>query len=309
MKPLINFLYRQTEKNQRRREPSNYAQRQLEDFQSRVQEKQPPAWSSSTRQIENEVNDQLKVFQQYVRDIKEASLRLEELSKMLKSGEISENIYEHLLDELSGNLSLSVEQIFKARETLEILRAKAKIEWAKEKIGIRQIEERIDEMSRNIFREDLYYKEVYSPIRRWQEIINRIDEALSSLTFEEELSLIEHYLSIVRERASPSKEIEEAKMICQQRLSVLSDKWASMRRDKIGKIMDLELQASQIRDDIKEVEVRFAVGEMDRNIYESKISVLQSSLRKIEKETSEIRNYIDDIDLKIFRSSELLREI
>ncbi|MBS7635013.1 CdvA-like protein, partial [Candidatus Bathyarchaeota archaeon] len=227
----------------------------------------------------------------------------------LKSGEISENIYKLLLDELSGNLSLSVEQIFKARETLEILRAKAKIEWAREKIGIRQIEERIDEISRNIFREDLYYREVYSPIHRWQEIVNRIDEALSSLTFEEELSLIERYLSIVRERASPSKEIEEAKMICQQRLSALSDKWASMRRDKIGKIMDLELQASQIRDDIKEVEVRFAVGEIDRNIYESKISVLQSSLRKMEKEISEIRNYIDDIDLKIFRSSELLREI
>jgi chromosome segregation ATPase len=82
-----------------------------------------------------------------------------------------------------------------------------------------------------------------------------------------------------------------------------------MRREKIGRIMDLELQASQIRDNIKEVEVRFAVGEMDRNIYESKISALQSSLRKIEREISEIRNYIDEIDLKIFRSSELLREI
>jgi Asp-tRNA(Asn)/Glu-tRNA(Gln) amidotransferase B subunit len=105
---LINFLFKQSAKNQRKKGQSNYAQRQLEDFQSRVQEKQPPAWSSSTRQIENEVNNQLKVFQSYVRDIKEASLRLEELSKMLKSGEISENIYKLLLNELSSNLSLSV---------------------------------------------------------------------------------------------------------------------------------------------------------------------------------------------------------
>jgi len=305
---MIKFLFRQTAKNQRKRKFSNYSQRQLEDFQSRVQENQPPAWSSSTRQIENEVNAQLKVFQSYVRDIKEASLRLEELSKMLKSGEISENIYKLLLDELSSNLSLSVEQIFKIREVLEVLKAKAKIEWAREKIKIKQFEEQISE-SRNIFREDSLVREVYSPIYRWQEIINRIDEALSSLTFEEELSLIERYLSIVKERASPSKEIEEAKTICQQRLSALSEKWSSMRREKIGRIMDLELQASQIRDNIKEVEVRFAVGEMDRNIYESKISALQSSLRKIEREISEIRNYIDEIDLKIFRSSELLREI
>jgi len=301
MRSLINFLFRRNTKGRRRREDS-YKQRHLEDFQSYTQEKQQsPSWSSSTKQIESEVDDQLKIFQLHVKEVKETSLRLEELSKMLKSGEITENIYKLLLEELSSNLSLSIKQIFEAREALEVLKAKAKIEWAKEKIGIGQLKE--DQS------EDLYYREIYLPRYRWQEIIDRIDKALSTLTFEEELSLIERYLSIIREKPSPSKEIERAKMICQQRLSIISDKWASIRRDNVRRIMDLELQASQIRDDIKEVEVRFAVGEIDRKIYESRISALQSSLKKIEKEVLEIRNYIDNIDLKIFRSSELLREI
>ena len=37
-------------------------------------------------------------------------------------------------------------------------------------------------------------------------------------------------------------------MICRQRLSIISDKWASIRRDNVRRIMDLELQVSQIRD-------------------------------------------------------------
>lgn len=324
MGPLTNFLFRRDTKDRRRREDS-YVQRHLEDFQSYAQEKQPPSWSSSAKQIESEVDNQLKIFQLHVKEVKETSLRLEELSKMLKSGEITENIYKLLLEELSSNLSLSIEQIFEAREALEVLKARAKIEWAKEKIGIGQFKggqseepshrDREREMYlpkyrwQEIRREELYYGEIYLPRYRWQDIIDRIDKALSTLTFEEELSLIERYLSIIREKTSPSKETEKAKMICQQRLSAISDKWASIRRDHIRRIMDLELQASQVRDDIKEVEVRFAVGEIDRKIYESRMSALQSSLKKIEREISETRNYIDNIDLKIFRSSELLREI
>ncbi|MEM2146345.1 MAG: hypothetical protein QW279_13355, partial [Candidatus Jordarchaeaceae archaeon] len=199
-----------------KRKALNIIQKNLEEFQS-SQEKQSPIWPLSIRVIENEVNDQLKAFQQCVREIKDSSVRLEELTKLLKSGEISENIYKILLDELSDNLSPSIEQIFKIRENLEVLRARAKIEWAKEKIGISKLE--VQEFS-NVFREDLYYKEVYSPVYKWQEIINRINSALSSLTFEEELSIIERYLLIVRERDNSvrSKEVEEAKQICRQRL-------------------------------------------------------------------------------------------
>ena len=72
--------------------------------------------------------------------------------------------------------------------------------------------------------------------------------------------------------------------------------------------MDLESKASQLKDEIKEVEVRFAVGEFSRSVYEWKMSELQGSLKKIEKEISEIRNYVNEIDLKIFKISELLKE-
>ena len=286
-----------------RRKKNKHLQKRLENFHS-SQENNVSAWGSSIRQIEDEVNKELTAFQSHIEDIKDSALSLEELTKMLKSGEISEYVYNLILDELSNHLSSSIEEIFRIREKLELLRARAKIEWVKEKIGIEKLEESYSLPDKSLI------KEAYSPLYRWREIANKIDKVLSSLTLEEELSIIERYLLIIRERTSKvkSKEMEEAIRICKRRLDVLSEKWSSIRRNEIEKIMDLESKASQLKDEIEEVEVRFAVGEFDRSIYESRISALQGSLRRIEKKLSEIRNYIDEIDLKIFKISELLKE-
>ncbi|MEM2479992.1 MAG: hypothetical protein QXM44_04565, partial [Candidatus Bathyarchaeia archaeon] len=103
-------------------------------------------------------------------------------------------------------------------------------------------------------------------------------------------------------------EMKLIKQICQQRLNILSEKWFSIRRDKIKKIMDLEVRASQLKDDIKEVEVRFAVGEFNRNLYDLKMGELQGALRNLEKEIASLRDYISEIDQRIFRITELLKE-
>ena len=177
------------------KEKDENSQKQLENFQSSI-EKRISSWNLSTRQIENEVNNYLKDFQSYIKDVKDASLRLEELTKMLKSGEISEHIYNVILDELSNYFSLSIEEIFGIRENLELLRARAKIEWIKEKIGIEKLKKKSYLFKNESYMDDYMMKEVYSPMYKWQEIVNRIDNALSSLTFEEELSIIER-LSLI----------------------------------------------------------------------------------------------------------------
>ena len=81
-----------------------------------------------------------------------------------------------------------------------------------------------------------------------------------------------------------------------------------MRRVKIEKIMDLELEASKIKDEIKELEVRFSVGEITQQLFENKMSFLQANLKKVENDVNDVRRFIDDLDMKIFRCSELLRE-
>lgn len=282
----------------------NRAQKRLDEYKP-APEKNLPQWALSLREVEEEVDKNLKSLQLRIQDIKETSLKIDELTKMFKAGEISENTYKILLSELSGGLSQSIEEILKTRENLELLRARAKLEWAREKIETEKIA--AEYLSREYVSRELYRS---LPVFRWQEILSRIDNALSSLSFEEELSIIEKYLSIIREKDFPEKteEIEAIKRICQQRLNVLSEKWFSTRRDKIKRIMDLEARASQLRDDIKEVEVRFAVGEFDKSIYDLKMGELQGALRNLEKEIASLRDYINEIDQKIFRITELLKE-
>jgi len=275
------------------------------------EKKEPcPPRATSIKPIEDETNAELKAFQSAVKEVKETSLKLEELTKLFKSGEIPENAYKLVMSELGDHLSMLVEEIFKLRETLELDRARAKLEWAKEKIGLKEFE--IPEHARVSAAEEAYLKrQLYAPLYRWEDIISKINSALSSLTMDEEASIIEQYLSLVKERLSPKAGSEESKggrTVCQHRLNSISEKWASLRRDKIEQVVNLELKASQIKEEVEEVEVRFAVGELDQTAYEYRMSILEGSLKKVEKGIYDIRHCIDGMDIKMFRCLALLRE-
>jgi hypothetical protein len=289
------------------------SQKQLDSFHEAPQEKKsPPTWSASMIQLESEVTDELKAFESHVKEIKETSLKLEQLTKMLQSGEISENVHKLIMDELGNLLSKSVEEIFRLREMLELAKVKAKLEWTKEKIGLKDFE---SEEYHSLLQYDGYVKghmDLLAPISTWESMISKIDAALSSLTIEEEASIIERHLSFVKEKFATetgSVEVQRVKALCQDRLNLISERWASVRRDKIEQAVNLELKASELKEDLKEAEARFSVGELDQRSFEYKVGALQASLKNVAKETSEIQSHIDDMDMRIFRCSELLREI
>jgi len=310
---LLGFLFRRSRKTPnmlvQKSRVVHPSQRQLDGFQTFSQGKERASLVGSTTQTEDEVNEELKAFQSCVKSIKEISLKLEELAKMLKSGQIPENAHRLIIKELGDQISISVEEIFRLRELLELARVRAKLEWAKEKIEVKEFE--TPDHKRMLAGDAYLTRELYSPLYKWEEMTSKIDAALSSLTLEEEASIIEQYLSLIKERLSAktgTEDIEMGKAACKERLSSISERWTSIRRDKIERAINLELKASQMKDDIKEVEVRFAVTELDQSAYEYKMSTLQGSLKNLEKEISEIRKSIDEMDMKIFRCSDLVRE-
>lgn len=335
MRFLLRSSKRKSSNSPSQRKVAEPFQRQLETFQpapSPPEARRPLISEVSIKQLESEVNEYLKDFQSYVRQIKETSLSLEELTKLLKSGEIPENAYRLIAEELGKQLSISVDDIFRLREVLELAKAKAKLEWAKEKVAAPYFPPGAQKIGESQAVADLQYvrgyaevlhsdywteqrkmgKPVYSmAVAKWEELISKIDAALTSLSIEEEAGIIEQYLSLIREKLSfgtGTEEVQRAMTVCQQRLGLISDRWASMRRSQIEKIMNLELEASKVKDEVKELEVRFAVGELYQEPFEQKMNQLQTSLRKVEKEINGIRESIDDMDMKLFRCSELSRE-
>lgn len=298
---MLGFLFKK--RSSRKKRASDPFQRQLE-FEVTPQKKSRfPPETTSFKQMEEMVKEDLKIFQTYMKEAREASLKLKELESMFRSEEITENAYEAIAAELGERMTSSLEEIFKLKESLELARTRAKLERAREKSEME---------SMGIIEEQVHGGPyVYSPTSRWEKLISDIDEALSSLTIDEEISFLERYLSLTK-GGNPSKErlaaIERGRELCRKRLESIRGTWSSTRREKIEQMMRLEREASQLKEQIREIEVRFAIGYYDEGAFEVRMSDLKANLQKVEREISKLRDYIDEMDRKVFRCSELLEE-
>jgi len=302
---LLDFLFK-SKKISSRNQVSDPFQKQLEFHVTPQKKSRFPSKAISFKQMEDMVKDDLEIFQAHMKEVRDASLKLKELEKMLGSGEITENTYDVIRAELGERTASSLEEIFKLKESLELARARARLELVKEKAEMRStgiMEERALRAS-----EEPY---VYSSLQRWEKLISSIDEALSSLTMDEEISFLEQYLSMTKE-GNPSKErleaIERARELCRKRLESIRETWNSTRREKIEQMISLEHEASQLKEQIGETEVRFAIGYYDEHAFEARISGLKANLQRVEREISKLRDYVDEMDRKVFRCSELLEK-
>jgi len=287
-------------------------------------EKSPPAIEVSASRVKDDVDSCLEDFQNCMKRVGDATLRLEELAKLFKSGEITQASYELLLSDLGERLFLSVQEAFRLRESLELARARAKMEGAKMTASFpaRSHETEATDLKyvrgfRDVVESD-YWSEAgsgktVSPLglQQWEGLVSKIDSVLSSLSVEKEAAIIHQYLALLKGEPSTGAahpESKEALAMFQKRLLSVSDKWTSMKRSKVERIMDLRLQASEMEDRIKEVEARFSVGELSQTTFEYELNSLKGSLKKLKDEISDIRSQIDDVDTKIFRASDLLEE-
>ncbi len=305
----------------------------LDEFQSvRPQEekKVAPFPEVTSKHLEDEINDNITQFQKFTKQIEETSLRLGEVTKLLKNGEIPQSAYNLIAEDLSGQLSVTVEDLFVLRENLEVIRAKTSIEKSKNKEAattkealpkkstaaprgedLRYVRGYADVVESNYWVEAGSGLATYSPsLGKWEDLITKIDSALSSLAMDKELSIIEQYLSFISqnpELATNREQAEKAVSICKQRLTTVSEKWALARRERIERNMKLDDDINSLKDQVRELDVRYSVGELTQAVYELENSKLQNKLSKLVKEASDTRSRLDGMDRIIFRSTELLR--
>ena len=177
----------------------NGYQKQIDMFQVRnEQERRPSIPEVSFKQVEREAYDSVKHFQSLIKHLKQTNSSLEELRKMFKSGEITENAYKLIMSELTQDLSFSIESIFKLRDYLEVIKARAKLELIKEKGELKSVQPEQQGMIRSS--QYIYQASYSSEISRWDEVISKIEAALSSMAIEEEISIIENYLYLIKDK-------------------------------------------------------------------------------------------------------------
>jgi len=297
---LLDFLSRLKRKKSKRKRPYDPFQRRL-DFGDVPKSKSFPPKTNSFKQMKNRVKEDLEFFRMYMKEVRNASLKMEELERMVRSGEVAKSTYDMIAAELGEIMTSSLESLFKLKEDLEMMRVRAKLEWVREKAEIGE--------ARMIDKKAVGEQHVYSSVSRWEGLISDIDKALSSLTIDEEISFLERYLSLTQ-GGNPSKErseaIERGRELCGKRLEAIRKTWSSIRREKIEQLMRLEHESSQLKEKIREAEVRFEIGYYDENAFEAIISGLKADLQKAERQISDIRDYVDEMDRKVFRCLEIL---
>lgn len=277
-------------------------QMQLDTFlKSSAKDEKADTSTIFEQSVFKEVEENINTFNLLLNTLQNIFLEINEVEKMLESGEINENAYCILMNSLAKEAFIKINNIYAIRDRLELIKARAKVEWAKEKMELSTF---LSPENQKILEWDAHLrKSVYMSLNMWENIISLIEKSLSSLTIEKELSIIEQYLSLVKKKhiSLPTEIIEECQKICEQRLDVISRNWSISRRSIIEEILSIEEKISQIREKIKEIEIRFAVGEFTKEAFERMLSNLQGSLKSMEEDSLKMKRYLQEIDEKLFK--------
>ncbi len=261
------------------------------------------------KNISKEAKEATSAFNIFLTGLQEIFLGISEIEKMLRSGEISENTYQFLMSMLVKEALAKLNEIYLLKDKLELIKARARVEWAREK---RELDRLLSPENQRILEWDSHLrKNVYMSLNVLEEVISLIEKSLSSLTFEKELAIIEQCLSLIRKKnvSIPMETIGNYREICKQRLYTISKNWSLSRPSIIKQIASIEEKISQVKEEIKEVEIRFTVGELDRKTYEHKLNYLQASLQKMEEDNLKTQDHLQEIDEKIFRCFEAIKYI
>ncbi|MCX8170577.1 MAG: glycosyltransferase family 39 protein [Candidatus Bathyarchaeota archaeon] len=281
----------------------------LDDFlKSSEEDKKMDSSINFEQSISKEVEEATRTFNLLLNDLQEIFLEIKEVENMFKSNEVSENTYRLIISSLGGEALKKIQDIYAIREKLDLIKARAKVEWAREKIELSRL---LSLEGQRILEWDTHLrKSVYAPLNMWENVISIIEKSLSSLTIERELSIIEQTLFIIKKKhlSLPAEIIEGCRKICEQRLNAISKIWSSDRRSVIEKISSIEEKISQIKEEIREIEIRFAVGEFNRDTFEQMLSNLQGSLKSMEEDYSKMKNHLQEIDEKLFKCLEDIKE-
>ncbi|MEM1581398.1 MAG: hypothetical protein ABIM44_05120 [candidate division WOR-3 bacterium] len=259
--------------------------------------------------ISKEVEKSVRLFNLLLNSLQEISLEINEVEKLLRTNEINEKTYWLLMNMLAEEALKKIIDIYTLRDKLEIIKARAKVEWAREKIELSRF---LSPENQKILEWDAHLrKSVYMPLSMWENIISSIEKSLSSLTLEKELSIIEQCLSFIRKWREniPVEIIECCRKICGKRLDAISKNWSLSRRSMIEQISGIEEKISLVKQEIKEVEARFAVGEFNKDAFEHMLGNLKDSLKRMEEESLKMQNYLREIDEKLFKCFEDMTKI
>lgn len=225
------------------------------------------------------VSTVLRQFRESSNSLQEIRIKLEKLNQLILSGEVDSRTADSLRKEYLSQLIDQLNRYFELRAALEDLRLRCIVELERAKVEVGGSTSGL--------------------ASRVEESIFMIDDALEGLDMDSKLFIASQYAQYLRNAKEDANVLKERKTIYRRFIDSIIESWLVEKADLESEMGELEKHADSLREKLKELWVRFMVGEYDRSEYDSRRVGLEEELASLDKRIAELRDRIDSVDTKI----------
>ncbi|MEM2240242.1 MAG: hypothetical protein QXR44_05835 [Thermoproteota archaeon] len=214
-------------------------------------------------------------------------IKLEKLNQLISSGQVSSQTAESIRKDYISQLIGLLDKFFKLRSELEDLRVRCIVEMERARVNASATGS----------------SEIVS---RLEELTIRIDDALESLDMDARLFIASQYIQHLKSPDVDQSTLKEKKLAYRRFVDSIIESWLVDKADLESELSDLERDANNLREQLKELWVRFMVGEYDRGEYDAKRVRLEEELSSMNSRITELRSRLDAIDERIIELTSVI---
>jgi len=249
-----------------------------------------PDWEK----LMEEARSVLKRFDDLRYDLRDYERRRDEVVRMYSTGQISREVFDSLMGELKQKMLPLVREYFQLKGRLRELEAQLRLATTRLSVEARASE---SSLYRASFERE---QQIRSLLNRVGGVLESVQNALKNVSVERELRMLDVLLDVLTgdELKAWEGAIEE-----------VIEGWGRARFTYASRIEELERKIEALNDAMKELEVRFAVGELDRGEYEVKRSALEREVGELQAQLEDLQGKLEDLDFIAARCRELLSRV
>ncbi|MCD6358041.1 MAG: hypothetical protein DRJ96_01135 [Thermoprotei archaeon] len=247
--------------------------------------------SEEGEKLVEEARNALREFEDLLYELRDYERRRGEILRMFSTGQVTREVYEKLMGELRQKMTPLVKRYFELKSRLRSMESRLNVLMTRLRVEVKT-------SSESPFRLN------YERDQRMRQLLNRaggtledVQRALKSVGVERELRFLEVLLDSIR-----GEDIEAWRDVVRE----VVEEWSKARFSYASKVEEIERQMESLHDLLRELEVRFLVGEFDRAEYEARRAGLERKVGELQEQLERLQERLEDLDLVAARCRELL---
>lgn len=232
----------------------------------------------------DEARSTLRKFEDLQFELRDYERKRNEIIRMYSTGQVSREVFDSLMSDLRMKLFPLVRSYFELKGKLKDLEGQLQLAVTRLSVETKAAGEPY-RGSFEIERE----QRIRQVLNRLGGALENVRAALKGVNPENELRLFDVILDelVGKDEGGAWKPA----------IKEVLDAWSRIRLTYASKSEEMERQIEQLNDSLRELEVRFLVGEFDRAEYETRRSALEKEIGELQSQLEGLQERLEDLDL------------